>query len=120
MSKNAFIFPGQGTQAIGMGKDFYDNFYVSRQVFEKAQDLLKCKLTRIIFDGPKDKLDLTENSQLAIFINSISILKVIQSVNPLFAPIICAGLSLGEYSALAASKKASFEDLISLIRKRAG
>ncbi len=119
MSRNAFIFPGQGAQVIAMGKDFYDNFCVSKQIFEKAEDLLKYKLTDIIFNGPKDKLALTQNSQLAIFINSIAILKAIEDINPSFIPKICAGLSLGEYSALYASKKIAFDDLIFLIQNRA-
>lgn len=119
MLKSVFIFPGQGAQVIGMGRDFYDNFAVSRQLFEKAEDLLKYKLTDIVFNGPKDKLGLTENSQLAIFVNSIAILKAIEEINPTFKPIICAGLSLGEYSALFSSKKLGFDELIFLIQKRA-
>jgi len=119
MFQNAFIFPGQGSQVIEMGKDFYDNFLVSKQIFEEAQDLLKYKLTDIIFNGPKDKLSLTENSQLSIFVNSIAILKAIEHINPLFLPKICAGLSLGEYSAFFASKKIGFKDLLFLIQKRA-
>lgn len=119
MSQIAFIFPGQGAQLIEMGKDFYDNFSASRQVFEKAEDLLKYNLVNIIFNGPKEKLGLTQNSQLAMFVNSMAILSAIQNVNPSFLPKMCAGLSLGEYSALAASKKAGFDDLIFLIQKRA-
>lgn len=120
MTKNAFIFPGQGAQMIGMGKDFYENFSESKQVFQYAEDLLKYKLTDIIFNGPKEKLALTENSQIAIFVTSVAILKAIESINPSFLPTICAGLSLGEYSALFASKKIAFEELVFLIKKRAG
>jgi [acyl-carrier-protein] S-malonyltransferase len=118
MSKKAFIFPGQGAQVVGMGKDFYENFAVSKQIFEKAEDLLKYKLKDIIFNGPKDVLTLTQNSQLAIFVNSIAILAAIENINPSFIPQICAGLSLGEYTALFASKKIKFEDLLFLIQKR--
>jgi len=119
MYQKAFIFPGQGAQIVGMGKDFHDNFLVSKQIFEEAQDLLKYKFIDIIFNGPKDKLALTENSQLSIFVNSIAILKAIEHINPLFLPKICAGLSLGEYSALFASKKLGFKELLFLIQKRA-
>jgi len=119
MQNYAFIFPGQGAQVIGMGKDFFDDFSVSKRVFEEADDLLKYKLSDIIFSGPKDKLALTENCQLAIFVNSIALLKAIQEVNPTILPKVCAGLSLGEYTALYAANKLDFENLIYLIQKRA-
>lgn len=119
MKNIAFIFPGQGSQKVSMGKDFYDNFSVSKEVFDKADLLLNYKLTDIMFYGPKDKLDLTQNSQLAIFVNSIAILKAIQEKFPQISPKISAGLSLGEYSALFASNKLSFDELIFLIQKRA-
>ncbi|HEU64181.1 MAG: Malonyl CoA-acyl carrier protein transacylase [Candidatus Anoxychlamydiales bacterium] len=119
MKNIAFIFPGQGSQKVLMGKDFYDNFKVAKEIFDKANSLLNYKLTDIMFNGPKEKLDLTQNSQLALFVNSIAILKVLQDKYPNIQPKICAGLSLGEYSALYASKKLSFEELIFLIQKRA-
>lgn len=119
MKKIAFIFPGQGSQKVGMGKDFYDNFGVSKKIFDQADDLLGYKLSDIIFNGPLEKLSLTKNSQLAIFVNSVAILETINEMYPNLKPKICAGLSLGEYTAIYASKKLSFDQLIFLIQKRA-
>ena len=119
MKKIAFIFPGQGSQKVGMGKDFYDNFEVSKKIFDQADGLLGYKLSDIIFNGPIEELSLTKNSQLAIFVNSIAILAAINEIYPNITPDICAGLSLGEYSAIYASKKLGFDQLIYLIQKRA-
>jgi len=119
MKKIAFIFPGQGSQKVGMGKDFYDNFEVSKKIFDQADGLLGYKLSDIIFNGPIEELSLTKNSQLAIFVNSIAILAAINEKYPNITPDICAGLSLGEYSAIYASKKLGFDQLIYLIQKRA-
>ncbi|NGX52930.1 MAG: Malonyl CoA-acyl carrier protein transacylase [Candidatus Anoxychlamydiales bacterium] len=119
MKNIAFIFPGQGSQKVLMGKDFYDNFRVAKEIFDKANSLLNYTLTDIMFNGPKEKLDLTQNSQLALFVNAVAILKVIEAKYPDISPKICAGLSLGEYSALFASKKLGFEELLFLIQKRA-
>ncbi|NGX34192.1 MAG: Malonyl CoA-acyl carrier protein transacylase [Candidatus Anoxychlamydiales bacterium] len=117
MQNIAFIFPGQGSQKVLMGKDFYDNFLISKKIFDKADSLLNYKLSDIMFFGPKEKLDLTQNAQLALFVNSIAILKAIEEKYSI-KPKICAGLSLGEYSALHATKKLSFDELIFLIQKR--
>ncbi|NGX32787.1 MAG: Malonyl CoA-acyl carrier protein transacylase [Candidatus Anoxychlamydiales bacterium] len=119
MKNIAFIFSGQGSQKVLMGKDFYDNFRVAKEVFDKADSLLNYKLTDIMFNGPKDELDLTQNAQLALFVNAVAILKVIEEKYPDITAKICAGLSLGEYSALFASKKLSFDELLFLIQKRA-
>ena len=119
MKKIAFIFPGQGSQKVGMGKDFYDNFIVSKKIFDRADELLGYKLSDIIFMGPFEKLSLTQYSQLGIFVNSIAILEAMKEIYPNFNPNVCAGLSLGEYTAIYASKKLGFEKLIYLIQKRA-
>ncbi len=119
MKNIGFIFPGQGSQRVLMGKDFYDNFKVSKKIFDRSDYLLNYKLTDVMFNGPKEKLDLTQNSQLALFVNSVAILKALQKKYLDTTPKICAGLSLGEYSALYASKKLGFDELLFLIQKRA-
>jgi [acyl-carrier-protein] S-malonyltransferase len=117
--KVAFLFPGQGAQYIGMGKDFYDQYSEAKQVFEKADEVLKRPFSKLIFEGEKEELTQTKNSQLAIFIVSIAIYKVISKKIPELTPSVCAGLSLGEYTALVASGKLSFEEGLELVEKRA-
>jgi [acyl-carrier-protein] S-malonyltransferase len=120
MSKRpVFIFPGQGAQTVGMMKDFYDSFSESRQVFEEAEDILKMPLKEVIFEGPKDKLVQTVNCQKAIFVASYAVLKAFSSRMPECIPVATAGLSLGEYTALAASKRATFQDLLPIVHMRA-
>ncbi len=118
-SKVAFIFPGQGSQFPGMAKDFYDNFKAAQETFEEADRLLGFSFSKLIFEGPADELTLTKNSQLAIFISSVAILRTLQDQFPDLVPVVCAGLSLGEYTALAASRRISFEDCLLLVQKRA-
>jgi [acyl-carrier-protein] S-malonyltransferase len=117
--KIAFIFPGQGSQKVNMGHDFFNGFDVCKTIFEKANALLGYRLSDIMFSGPKEKLDLTQNSQLAIFVNSIAILQAIYKKYPHIKPSVVAGLSLGEYCALYASHRLDFECLLDLIKKRA-
>jgi [acyl-carrier-protein] S-malonyltransferase len=117
--KNAFIFPGQGAQRVLMGKDFYDAFRESKDVFDLADEILGYKLSKIIFEGPIEELTKTIYSQPAIFVTSVAILKAFESRFPYIQPTFAAGLSLGEYSALFAAKKASFEDLLKLCAVRA-
>lgn len=118
MKRVAFLFPGQGAQVVGMGKDFYDNFPVAKEVFDKADLLLGKKLTKIIFEGPEELLLQTENCQTAIFVTSMALLAVINEIYPELHPSICAGLSLGEYSAVCASKRMSFADCLALVQVR--
>lgn len=117
--KFAFIFPGQGAQYPGMGKDFYDQFPVARQTFEEADDFLKRPFSKLIFEGPADELTLTKNSQIAIYVASIAILRVVQEQHPELKPSVCAGLSLGEYTALTAAGKIGFIECLDLVRTRA-
>ncbi|MBM3208006.1 MAG: ACP S-malonyltransferase [Chlamydiae bacterium] len=117
--KIAFIFPGQGAQYVGMGKDFYDTYPVAKEVFDRADQVLGCKFSDLIFQGPKEELTLTKNSQLAIFIVSYAIHEVVKQHAPDMTPYVCAGLSLGEYTALATSGKISFEDCLLLVKHRA-
>lgn len=114
----AFLFPGQGAQAVGMGKDFYDHYSQARELFQQGDDILNRSLSKIIFEGPFDALTETRNSQVGIFLTSLAILKVIQFQFPNLKPTVCAGLSLGEYSALTASGKIDFESALPLVQFR--
>ena len=117
MSKRAFIFPGQGSQYPGMGKDLADNFAVARQVFEEADDALGCSLSRLCFEGPEDQLKLTANTQPAILTVSVAALRVLQAETGLTADYF-AGHSLGEYSALVAAGTLLFADAVRTVRAR--
>ena len=117
MSKRAFIFPGQGSQYPGMGKDLADNFAVARQVFEEADDALGCSLSRLCFEGPEDQLKLTANTQPAILTVSVAALRVLQAETGLTADYF-AGHSLGEYSALVAAGALLFADAVRTVRAR--
>ena len=118
MKKIAFIFPGQGAQYPGMGKDFYDSSQVARTLFEEANDLLGRDLTSVIFNGPVETLTETRNSQTGIYLVSVAILRVLSELFPETAPTICAGLSLGEYTAATAAGYLSFEDGLPLVQYR--
>lgn len=115
--KKAFLFPGQGAQYVGMGKDFYDAFPIAKATFQEADDLLKMHLTEIIFQGPEATLTETQHAQLAIFVVSMAILRTVEEQLGL-KPDVCAGLSLGEYTALTASKRAPFATTLRLVRER--
>ena len=115
MSKIAFIFPGQGAQAAGMGKDFYEQSATAREVFDKASKLLGFSMPELCFE-PNDRLDITEYTQAAMVTTSIAMMKVLEEKG--VKPDVAAGLSLGEYCALAAAGVMSEEDAIKTVRQR--
>lgn len=119
MTSYAMLFPGQGAQFVGMGRDLYENYSGARQVFEEADEALGFKLSDVIFDGPEDKLKLTSYTQPAILAMSIAVFRVIRdnmSIN--LNPEFVAGHSLGEYSALVASGTLSLADGVRLVHRR--
>ena len=115
MSKIAFIFPGQGAQTCGMGKDFYEQTETGRKVFDKATELLGFSVPELCFE-PNDRLDITEYTQAAMVTTSIAMMKVLEENG--VKPDVAAGLSLGEYCALAAAGVMSEEDAITTVRQR--
>jgi len=117
MAKTAYIFPGQGSQAVGMGKDLFDNFSAAREVFEQADEVLGFSLSDICFTGDEADLQLTANTQPAILTTSVAAYRAMESEG--FArPDLAAGHSLGEYSALVASGVLDFADAVRIVRKR--
>ncbi|MDQ3798312.1 MAG: ACP S-malonyltransferase [Acidobacteriota bacterium] len=117
MSKIAYIFPGQGSQAVGMGKDLYENYAVSREVFEEADDTLGFKLSEMCFAGDEADLQLTANTQPAILTTSIAAFRAMEAEG-FPTPDFVAGHSLGEYSALVAAGAMSFADAVRIVRRR--
>src|SRR5450631_2239445 len=112
----AFLFPGQGSQVVGMGKDLSDKYPVAKQTFDEADEALGYKLSTLCFEGPEDQLRLTEITQPAILTVSIAALRVLESRIP--RPSYVAGHSLGEYSAHVASGTFSFADALRTVRNR--
>ena len=112
----AYVFPGQGAQFIGMGKDLFDSTAAAKEMFEKANGILKFNITDIMFAGTEDELRQTKVTQPAIFLHSVILSRVLGRD---FQPDMVAGHSLGEFSALVANKVLSFEDGLRLVSKRA-
>jgi [acyl-carrier-protein] S-malonyltransferase len=113
----AFVFPGQGSQSVGMGKDFCQQFPAARKIFAEADEALGFFLSRLCFSGPEADLKLTENTQPAILTASIAALRVLESETSL-RPALVAGHSLGEYSALVAVGALDFSDAVKIVRHR--
>lgn len=116
--KCAFIFPGQGAQYVGMGRDFYEAFRIVRETFEEADERLGFSLTHLMFEGPAEELTLTKNSQIAIYVMSVALWRAFKEQMPEIEPVVVAGLSLGEYTALTVSGRLSFEEGIDLVHAR--
>ena len=114
--KIAFVFPGQGSQFVGMGKDFYDHYSEARNLFEEANEILQYDISRICFNGPEDTLRLTENTQPALLIHSIMALKILRENG--INSVLAAGHSLGEFSALVAAGALKFQDAVRLVNLR--
>lgn len=113
---NAYVFPGQGAQFVGMGKDLHDGSALARELFTKANSILGFDITEVMFNGTEEDLKQTKVTQPAIFLHSVILSKVLGSD---FKPDLVAGHSLGEFSALVANKVLSFEDGLKLVAKRA-
>src|SRR5438874_12929073 len=116
---NAYVFPGQGSQYAGMGKDLAEKFSAARQVFEEADAALGFALSDLCFNGPAEELQLTENTQPAILATSIAALRSMQAED-FPAPDFVAGHSLGEYSALVAAGALALSEAVKIVRARGG
>jgi [acyl-carrier-protein] S-malonyltransferase len=113
----AFVFPGQGSQAVGMGKDLAAQFPAAKQIFDEADSILGFSLARLMWEGPKEELDATINTQPALYVHSVAVWMAFTQLTPL-RPASVAGHSLGELSALTASGALSFSDGLRLVRTR--
>ena len=111
-----FLVPGQGSQSVGMGRGLYDAFPTVRAVYEEASSILGYDVAQLCFEGPVERLNLTENTQPALFVSSAAALKALEPAG--LTPVAVAGHSLGEYSAVFAAGGVSFRDAVSLVQKR--
>jgi [acyl-carrier-protein] S-malonyltransferase len=118
IDKIAFVFPGQGSQEVGMGRALVENYAAAREIFDKADDILGFSLSQLCFEGPEAELNDTVNTQAAIFVTSIAALEALKAADYQAKPQHVAGHSLGEYSAYVAAGVLSFEDGLRLVRER--
>jgi [acyl-carrier-protein] S-malonyltransferase len=117
-SSTAFVFPGQGSQAVGMGSDLAAVYPVAQEIFQEADELLHSPFSKLMWEGPESELNDTVNTQPALFVHSLAAFRVFSHLHPVFKPAALAGHSLGELSALAASGALSFAAGLQLVRKR--
>ncbi len=117
-TKIAFLFPGQGSQFVGMGRELVESYPEARDIFAQADNVLGFALSRLCFDGPEAELTDTVNAQPAILTHSVAVLRVIQARAPQIVPVFVAGHSMGEFGALVAAGALSFEDGVRLVRER--
>ena len=113
MSRLAFLFPGQGSQAVGMGESFFEHYSLARELFGRADEILGYRISRLCFEGPDEELRLTQNTQPALLVVSAIAYSLFGR-----EPAIAAGHSLGEYSALVAAGSLRFEDGLRLVLNR--
>jgi [acyl-carrier-protein] S-malonyltransferase len=117
-TKTAFVFPGQGSQFVGMGRDLAVQYPIAKEVFEEADEILGFSLSKTMWDGPETELNDTVNTQPALFVHSMAVYRVFNKLHPNFEAAACAGHSLGELSALTAAEALSFNSGLRLVRKR--
>ena len=114
--KIGFLFPGQGSQKVGMGKDLYEAYEEVRKIYDEVSKITGINIKQISFEGPEEKLNETQNTQLAILTQSLAILEILHKNG--ITPQMSAGLSLGEYTALIEAKAISFKEGVKLVQKR--